>query len=223
MTQKIFKISPEVKRVYEKFSQKPYAENIATPISMEALFCILKSNRPKKILEIGGGIGTLSYLILKNSDSQLDIIENLDFCIKELEKNLEGINKKYNLIKSYDIDLLNDNYDLVVVDGGKKDFTYLITNKLSNKGVIYIDGNRQEQRSVLRKGLKNKYIFNIRKYIDKSRKLKGGFEIRYLVSSSIIIRNLNYYYWEIFYIASSKIANGLRRLFGQKFLRDYEK
>lgn len=221
---KIYSVSPEVKATHSIFSKKENSEHIATPVSLEALSIILKKHRPQRILEIGGGIGTLSYHILKYSNANLDVYEDLPFCVDALKNVLAPYGGRYKLIETYnDFSPSYDYYDLVIVDGGPKGFMREITNKLSNFRVIYIDGNRETQRKALRKGLSKKHVFRVKKYIDGSKLSKGGYEIICRPNNIGFVRNINYWYWELFYQLSAKIRNFLKRITRGKYVGDYRK
>ena len=83
-------LNPEAFSIYNAFKQKKGSEHISSPIGIHMLLNIITEVKPKHILEVGGGIGALSYTALKYSDAQVDIFESHPFCLTELKKNLAG-------------------------------------------------------------------------------------------------------------------------------------
>ena len=114
---KEIKISEEAINIYRAFKQKEGSEQIAGPITIQVILNICQNN-PKRILEMGGGIGTISYTLLKNSDAFVDIYEVDDFCLNKLKENLSGLEGRYQIIENYRILPPQREYDLIIVDGG---------------------------------------------------------------------------------------------------------
>jgi len=221
---KIRSVSPEVQSAYDLFVGKPHSKHIATPISIEALFTILKREKPRKILEVGGGIGTLSYLILKNTDVQLDVFEDLPICIKALKENLSSLGCDYNLVTTYEgFAAQQKEYDLVVVDGGTEKFLREMVQSLDRIGTIYIDGSREKQRRAMRRELRKRYTFCITQYVDAEKKQKGGFAIKCRLSGNPLLRRLSYWYWESVLAIRPRIRNILKRIFKNHSFDDYQK
>ena len=207
-------ISAEARSVYDLFSRKKYAEHIATPVSIEALLRIIKRVNPKNILEIGGGIGTLTYAIAQNSDAHVDVFEDLPFCIEAFKENLKGFENRYTLVTSYDgFQAPRKSYDLIIVDGGPNDFLVRMVNGLNDIAVIYTDGHRHEPQRVMRRELRKRYIFKLREYVDAEAKFKGGFSTICRPSKNVIARAVSYYACEAMLYLRAKMRN-IKKRFG---------
>lgn len=76
----------DVKKIHENFKQKPGSETIAGLETLENISEMVKKEEIKNVLELGSGIGTISYCILVNSGANLDLYEPNEFCIGELPK-----------------------------------------------------------------------------------------------------------------------------------------
>lgn len=191
--------------VFDKFSKMPRSENIATSAAIKALLGILKKEKPKMVLELGGGIGTLSYLLLKHSGAYVDIYEDLSFCIEALRENLREFNSQYSIVTSYDDPTPHNHYDLIIVDGGTMEFYVRMIKDLTFK-TIFIEGTREKTRRVLRRELSKKYIFRLKRY-------PGGFGIICYPSENILFRFLSFHFWETFEGTRLKIRNVFKRIF----------
>lgn len=207
--EKIKIFSREAQEIYNRFKTQNGSEHIGKPVTIEILSDICRAIKPKRVLELGGGLGTNSYTILKNSEAYLDIYEHNEFCRDKLTDNLTEYKQRYSVIKDYKILPPAEDYDLVVVDGGsgkseydggffKAIYVYLVY--LNSVKVIYIDGHRRFQGMLARKALKNDYVYKLTKYQDieyNGEILNGGSKIECWKSSSKLLKLFNYLYWEV--------------------------
>ena len=135
--------SPEVLAVNKRFKEQSGSEDIASLCSTQALFNILQSDKPKTILEFGGGIGTLSYLCLKYSDAEIDIYEDNDFCINALKQNLKEFEGRYTLLTDYaNLYLPHKSYDLIIGDGGPYNLVEALVKNTQGIKRIFFEGGR---------------------------------------------------------------------------------
>ncbi len=224
---KISDFGPETLHVYEAFSKKAGADYIASKIALEALMQVLGKLQPKRILEVGAGIGTMSYMALKYTDAHIDLFENNQFCIGELQKNLQGFEGRFTIVSDYKtFSLPSDSYDLCIVDGGTQELLRKIIQDAKNIKDIFIEGHRDEQRKVMRQCLRKRYTFQMLQYTDKDGKVaqfndsqgigKGAHEMVCVLNSNPLIRFLSYWFWEIRNGTEIKrsLAYRARRLFG---------
>src|SRR5262245_6025352 len=114
-TRRLDSISPEAKATFETFKAKEGSLHVANRVALEAIFQLVRQLKPRKVLEIGAGIGTISHLMLKHSHAELVAVEHNDFCLQELRKNLAGC-RPYKVCDYGNVK--PQGYDLVVVDGG---------------------------------------------------------------------------------------------------------
>lgn len=192
--------------IYSKFKNKEGSGHIATSTSIEVL---LRLN-PQTVLEMGGGIGTLTHT-LASLGSKVDVYEYNTYCQEQLSKNVSD----YTLLKDYNISPPKREYDLVIVDGGSGkqhhvgnthdggtvDTVNNILNNLENIKDVYIEGVRNIQRTRVRKILKNKYIYTLTNFTGD---MKGGLMIHCRKSKNPIFKWVNYIFWELMEGASIK-------------------
>lgn len=115
-------------------------------------------------MELGSGIGTLTYTIMASLDNFFGkeysytfyTVENNKFCIEQLKKNLKAFEGRYILIN--DLSKLYSEqvkFDLITVDGGGDlpgDMgTMSIENMAARGGIIFIEGYRKYQREMIKK------------------------------------------------------------------------
>lgn len=205
-------LSDNALKIYRDFSSKEGAQHIAKPPSIQAVAELLKLYKPKTILEVGGGIGALSYVCLKYSDAHVDIFEDNEFCINALYENLVGFGEQYSVHTDYNnYSLPYSSYDLIIFDGGTYELIVDLVKVLDDIGIVYFEGNRINDRAVFRKALRDKYIFSVKEYVDGNNKYKGGHEMTCKKIKSPFIRNALYLYWETLYYIKQVAINGLLR------------
>ena len=78
-------IRSEALGIHRLFAAKAGAEHISSPIGLHVLLNICEEIKPKHVLEIGAGIGTLSYSRLKYTDAQVDMFDENAFCQGQLK------------------------------------------------------------------------------------------------------------------------------------------
>lgn len=111
------------------------------------------------MLELGSGIGTLTYVILRTvcgmgfhhrPDFVFYTVETDEFCLEQLVRNLDEFAGYYRLAKTIESISPELGFDLVVVDGGGEvpTDTGLIDFgcRLQRGGVIFVEGSRRYQR-----------------------------------------------------------------------------
>ena len=143
--------------IWNKFAQLPGSAvngivGIASVHAIGGLIRIIRTCRPKAVLELGAGIGTLTYTIasaLPVNTRQFYSMENEDFCLSQLPVNLSEFDGKYLLVRSLEEIPAGLLFDLIVVDGGGElpndmgmvDFS----GRLKPGGVILVEGGRKDQ------------------------------------------------------------------------------
>lgn len=199
--------SEESIKIYKYFKTLPGSEHIGKPVTIDVLINACKEIRPKRVLEMGGGIGALSYTLLKYSDAFIDIYEDNEFCRKELEKNLAEFEGRFQIIDTYRMLPPSQIYDIAVIDGGMGNpgdggyatAAQLFLEYIDSIKVVYIEGYRGIQRDTVRKALQKKYIctFKAHKQIFvEGQKWVGGLEIRCKRAESSVMRWLIFLFWE---------------------------
>ena len=213
---KLEKFSEKTLEIYGRFKEQLGSEHIATPITIEILLDICRNQKPVSILELGGGLGTISYLLLSNSNAQLDIYEDNDFCRRKLKENLATFAGRYQIIESYRTLPPNNSYDLVVVDGGSgkpgdggyKNAVSCIMACLDSVKTIFVEGYRYHQCYLIRKAVAVNHLFKLSLYLPsqfKGQVIKGGSKIECKLSHKKLFKFINHIYWEL--IARHHIKN----------------
>lgn len=198
--------------IYNRFKALPGSEHVGKPVSIDALINICRDTNPKRILEMGGGIGALSYTLLSNSNAFLDIYEDNEFCRGELKKNLKEFEGRYQVIDTYRLLPPAKEYGVVVIDGGnglEGDGGYPLAARLfleymDSVAAVYIEGYRGLQRDLVRRALQQKYVcaFRVHKQIYvQGKKWVGGLEVRCKRSDSAIARWTDAMFWETLVVA----------------------
>jgi hypothetical protein len=199
--------SPESRAAFELFSKKEGAQYIATPVTLEAMLDMDRDSRMARVLEMGAGIGTITYTLLKYTNAHVDTYEDNEFCKAALKTNLTGFEDRYTLLTDYKIDPPARVYDLVVIDGGggkgEDGGTMPIVQKIAahiDARTYYIEGGRHQQRTLLRRELAKRFVYRLVQY-DYATYMgvsyKGGLAIVCMPASSALLRKLNFYYWEL--------------------------
>lgn len=193
--------------IYEKFKDQSGSNSIAGIAALEAVVEAAKKDNPKTILELGGGIGTISYAVLKNCDAVMDIYEHDEFCRKMLAYNLKGMEARYTIIPNYAILPPKRSYDLIVVDGGGggksvydggfNQAAAAYIQSLRHLKTIIIEGQRKSQKYWILKALRTRFIYNVNIYPDPSGGKKIATRIDCRPSSSELARVISHYFQRI--------------------------
>jgi protein-L-isoaspartate O-methyltransferase len=135
---------------------------IASMHAIGGLLRLIRRKRPARVLEIGSGIGTLTYAIAASQSRDVPergrifyTVENHPFCIAEMEKNLAGLDELYTRVGSVGEIPGDLRFDLIVVDGGgdlPNDMGVMrFADRLAKGGVIFVEGGRGFQREQIEK------------------------------------------------------------------------
>jgi protein-L-isoaspartate O-methyltransferase len=159
----------QAERYYRYFSGLPGNKHIANLFAIEKLLDIIRIQRPQKILEIGLGIGSISYSImdylhLKNKTTEYHGTEANDFCLSVLPNNLKEYYQKIILYKSINEIDKNKYFDMVIVDGSD-DALERVSELISKNGIIFIEGDRKSQQKTLVRLFPNyKFVHTVSDY-----------------------------------------------------------
>ena len=190
-------------QVHRKFSSMPDAKHIATLVNIRRIVDLCMIQKPDRVLELGGGIGAISYAILACSDAFLDIYEDNLFCQDRLRENLKDFEGRYSIIPTYRMLPPEREYDLMIIDGGQKELyhpEWFYVRYLDNLRSIYIEGKRRSQYAWVSKGLFPHYAFVVEKIPDQiigGSFYKGGTLIQCRKSANILGSFARYLYYRI--------------------------
>ena len=151
--------------IWRRFADRPGATldgivGIASEHAIGGLLEVIRRHRPRRVLELGAGIGTLTYTILAAADEldfsefHLSTVETESFCLKQLPLNLTDFAGRYQLLASLDEPKQKaECFDLIVIDGGgdlPNDLGVLdFSGLLAANGGILVDGGRRYQRELI--------------------------------------------------------------------------
>lgn len=131
--------------IFLRYSTKSGSEQCASLFSIKSLEFLIIKNSFYNILELGGGLGTLTELMLQVSESDLITVENNSFCINEIEKNLSN-QRPYKLLIDYE-QIERFDFELLVIDVNNGIFNVSdLVKRSTNCRVIFIEGHHLAHR-----------------------------------------------------------------------------
>lgn len=145
--------------VYEEFSLKQHSRHIATLSALACLAQTLTLHKPKRVVELGGGIGTITALMGRHPDRPplLMTLEDSPLCLPSLKEVFgEYAGRGWEII-STPAPLVGLAANLLIVDG------YCNSNAelgvIKDSTMVFFEGNRGPERErvrdwVLGRGLK---------------------------------------------------------------------
>lgn len=187
-------------KIHKKFASLAGSEHIASLANIRKIAEICQEEKPKSVLEMGGGIGTLSYVILSNSEANVDIYEDNDFCLQQLEENLKPFQGRFNIISSYRMLPPKHSYDFMIIDGGQNEPfhpEWFFLRYLREVKTIYIEGIRRSQYAWTCRALRHSYTFRLTRVKEMTADgllHKGGKLIRCKPSNNFFMKNWAYFY-----------------------------
>ncbi|MEO2064634.1 MAG: hypothetical protein ABGW97_16770 [Christiangramia sp.] len=141
-----------IDETYLTFCEAEGNQHIASRYAIQKIIELLRRFKPDSVLEVGLGIGSISGTILRVFDDKnlkLYGTENNQFCLEALKNNLGEDYKSLNIYSDLKAIKGNVKFDLVIVDGGDTNLE-IIKNKISDNGIIIIEGDRKNQLKLLK-------------------------------------------------------------------------
>ena len=137
--------------IYRKFRRRPGAERIASAFALAHLAAILRQRRPRSVLEIGAGIGTVTALLLEHPSGVDRVVatENHPFCLEQLECNLDpGSRGRLRLVETEEsFAEVEGPFDLLIIDGNWN--WPAVAERLREGAVCFAEGQRRWEREAL--------------------------------------------------------------------------
>jgi Predicted O-methyltransferase len=135
--------------VYATYAQKPGSEHIASLDACRGLEQLVRRHRPRRVLEVGSGIGTLTDLLAQtlDPDAVLVSLEDNPYCLEQRRLNLGPRLGRASLLPDLGA-LKREIFDLVVVDGGLADAS--VVPFVAHRGLVFVEGFRGAQRQFLK-------------------------------------------------------------------------
>lgn len=139
---------------YKYFSTLEGNQYIASEFALKVILEIIHNYKVKNVLELGVGIGSISYSVFEYAqNSKRDIhyvaTETNSFCLDVLPRYL---NKFYDKLTIYnEINELSrkDKFDVIIIDGKDENMEFL-EKLISKNGIIIIEGFRINQLKIIR-------------------------------------------------------------------------
>ncbi len=140
---------------YKIFSECDGNQHIASLYALQKAIDIMQRNKPKSVLEVGLGIGSISYAILeyckrKNIEVKYSGTEANKFCLQHLPINLGSHFQQIKLYESINEIDDDEKFDLIIIDGAD-DSLEKLKNKINSNCCIFIEGDRSFQVEKIRK------------------------------------------------------------------------
>ncbi|MCV9931244.1 hypothetical protein OIU80_03040 [Flavobacterium sp. LS1R47] len=188
---------------YKYFSSLEGNQHIASEFALKKIVDILENYKIDNILELGLGIGSISYCILEYSDKKINYIgtESNDFCLNALPKYLKNNFDKVKIVDSLSKVLTTKKFDLIIVDG-KDENLLLVKKSISNRGIIVIEGDRIPQLELIKNSFPNSlYVRLISNYKNPdygpfpSTDWSGGLQL--IFTNPNLLQKLNFGYYKI--------------------------
>ncbi len=135
------------------FSIKPGAEHIASDFAMAHLSAFVRAIRPKTILEIGAGIGTITQLLLSHQARPAHLVSTEDnaYCLAQIGANISPTDQSHKLITDQkELDPEKDHFELVIIDASMQEHLYEI---IGLGTYCFIEGSRSETREAIGRNL----------------------------------------------------------------------
>lgn len=143
---------PDARLIYERFRAYPGSDWIAKPEPIAGVIAHVARARPRAILEVGAGIGTLTHAIVATlrelrHRARLVSIEHDAFCLAALDEHL-GAELTQVEVAADSSRLAAGEFDFVIVDGGTLErggYAELV----APGGVVLVEGGRGPQRAAM--------------------------------------------------------------------------
>lgn len=139
---------------YKYFSDLEGNQHIASEFALKKIIDIIENYKIKNVLELGLGIGSISYSVLeysKHKNLEINYIgtESNEFCLEVLPKYLNFHFEKIKIFNSLN-DLVSTNkFDLIIIDG-KEENLVKVKEMISKRGLIMIEGDRMPQLELVK-------------------------------------------------------------------------
>lgn len=141
--------------VWEEFSLRQHSKHIATLSALACLAQILSEHKPKRVVELGGGIGTMTELMARHTNAPplLVTLEDSPICLPSLERVIRysgphtnsglASHPTWKIAKSA-AELTGLTPDLLLVDGG--DMSPPELSVIRPGCMVFCEGNRVLER-----------------------------------------------------------------------------
>lgn len=158
---------------YEKFGNIVGNDQIATKLALRLIARHIDESNPRVILEIGSGIGTITYLLqLKSPDATVYSFEVNDWCLDQLARNVD-VSRISILKTNNELLSLKEKIDFLIIDDWLDYQSTFMLIATTNPETIFVEGHRRQQRLFVLKSLKK---LNLAFQLQNSRKSKDSYK-----------------------------------------------
>ena len=140
----------DARLIFERYQSASENNQIATEFSFFTLAQVLNVIRPESVIELGGGIGTLTELLASREWTPVvHTFEDNEYCLSKLNAlsesypNIQVSSNYSELIKS------DWNADLLVIDVNAGIFDTFLLIKRNTFKYVFIEGHQLQQRASL--------------------------------------------------------------------------
>jgi hypothetical protein len=132
--------------IFARYAAKEGSGHIATATSLAHLAACLRVFRPRSVLEIGAGIGTITDALLSHPSGVEHVvaIEQNDFCLRALAGNLRHHDAARFLVVSDPRQIPEQSFAMIIGDGHFAGFDVFAAARAGT--IVFADGRRQEFR-----------------------------------------------------------------------------
>ncbi|MFZ2285188.1 MAG: hypothetical protein WAV86_15070 [Lutibacter sp.] len=144
---------------YKYFSSLEGNKHIASEFALKKIIDIIENYKIINILELGLGIGSISYCILEFSKRNGIPInyfgtESNEFCLNVLPKYLKDHFDNIQIFDSLNKVPYNAKFNMIIIDGKDESLTK-IKEIIANRGIVIIEGDRMPQLERIRNSFPN--------------------------------------------------------------------
>lgn len=139
---------------YKYFSDLEGNQYIASEFALKTILKVVENYKVKNILELGVGIGCISFCLLKFSvENKLNInyigTESNEFCLKVIPNYLKEYYKKIQIFDELKEVKSDEKFEIIIIDG-KDENIKEVESLIANNGIIIIEGDRIPQLNIIR-------------------------------------------------------------------------
>jgi hypothetical protein len=142
---------------YKHFADCEGNQHIASEFALEHLLDVIKRSNARSILEIGLGIGSISYTVLSANQQRARRqpiaycgTEANAFCLHQLRRNLGPVLfSEIEIFASLDAVPAERRFDVIVIDGSDPGLAR-VARLTTARGVLLVEGDRADQLAILR-------------------------------------------------------------------------
>lgn len=185
-------------KTYKYFSTLEGNQHIASVFALKKIVDIIEIYKVKNVLELGLGIGSISFCVLdfiKENSKTINYsgTESNDFCIKALPKYLKSHYSKLHIYNNLNEVITNTKFDLIIIDG-KEENLLKIKELISERGIIIIEGDRVPQLELIQSVFsKHKYVRVVSNQLNLSYGPCSDYATHYIGGIQLIFINPNFY------------------------------